>query len=152
MPVSIKTRIGYEKYDKKEFKKWLTALLETKPAAITIHGRNKKEMSLVPAHWDAIAEAVKIRNEFDSSANQTLILGNGDVQNVADAEEKARVSGVDGVMIGRAVFGNPWLFSDGKKLTSFSRLAYPPAGGVCSSQRSALLKAVENHINFIAVS
>ena len=112
--MSIKTRIGYDKYDKKEFKKWLTALLETKPAAITIHGRTKKEMSLVPARWDIIAEAVKIRNEFDSSNNRTLILGNGDVKSVGDAEEKTKMSGVDGVMIGRAVFGNPWLFSESR--------------------------------------
>lgn len=113
LPVSIKTRIGWDKYDKKEFKNWLIALLECKPAAITIHGRTKKEMSLVPARWDIIAEAVKIRNEFDSSSNHTLILGNGDVQSVADAEEKAKISGADGVMIGRAIFGNPWLFSSG---------------------------------------
>ena len=53
------------------------------------HSRpDQKEMSLVPAHWDAIAEAVKIRNEFDSSNNRTLILGNGDVKSVGDAEEK----------------------------------------------------------------
>ena len=71
-------------------------------------------MSLVPAHWDIIAEAVKIRNKFDSSANRTLILGNGDVKSVGDAEEKARASGVDGVMIGRAVFGNPWLFAESR--------------------------------------
>ena len=148
LPVSVKTRIGYDKYDKKEFKKWLTALLEEKPAAITIHGRTKKEMSLVPARWDAIAEAVKIRNEFDSSNNRTLILGNGDVKSVGDAEEKARASGVDGVMIGRAVFGNPWLFSNGKELISFSRLAYPPAGGLLFSRRRAV-KGVENDINFL---
>src|SRR3989344_3382771 len=118
MPVSIKTRIGYDKYDKKEFKKWLTALLEEKPAAITIHGRTKKEMSLVPARWDIFAEAVKIRNEFDPSPNHTLILGNGDIRNIADAEEKAKTFGADGVMIGRAVFGNPWLFANVKKIIS----------------------------------
>lgn len=118
LPVSIKTRIGYDKYDKKKFKKWLIALLECEPAAITIHARTKKEMSLVPARWDAIAEAVKIRNEFDSSENHTLILGNGDVKSVADAEEKAKISGVDGVMIGRAVFGNPFLFN--KKINNIS--------------------------------
>ena len=114
LPISIKTRIGYDKYNEKEFKKWLTALLEEKPAAITIHGRTKKEMSLVPAHWDIIAEAVKIRNKFDNSKNRTLIIGNGDVQNLADAEEKAKETGVDGVMIGRAVFGNPWLFAENR--------------------------------------
>ena len=116
LPVSIKTRIGYDKYDKKEFKNWLMVLLEEKPAAITIHGRTKKEMSLVPAHWDIIAEAVKIRNKFDNSKDRTLILGNGDAKSIADAEEKAKVSGADGVMIGRAIFGNPWLFSRGHEL------------------------------------
>ena len=119
MPVSVKTRIGYDKYDKKEFKKWLTALLECEPAAITIHTRTKKEMSLVPARWDIIAEAVKIRNEFfGDKKDKTLILGNGDIRNIADAEEKAKVSGADGVMIGRAVFGNPWLFANGEKIVS----------------------------------
>ncbi|MEK7627734.1 MAG: tRNA-dihydrouridine synthase [Patescibacteria group bacterium] len=111
LPVSIKTRIGYDKYDKKEFKKWLIALLEQKPSTITIHGRTKKEMSLVPAHWDIIAEAVKIRNQFDNSKNKTLILGNGDIQSVTDAKKKAKETGADGIMIGRAIFGNPWLFS-----------------------------------------
>ena len=143
MPVSVKTRIGYDKYDKKEFKKWLTALLECEPAAITIHTRTKKEMSLVPARWDIIAEAVKIRNEFfGDKKDKTLILGNGDIRNIADAEEKAKTFGVDGVMIGRAVFGNPWLFAKTKKVISikeklsillehaklFEKIN-PPAGG-----------------------
>src|SRR3990167_8036941 len=123
IPVSIKTRIGYDKYDKKEFKKWLTALLEEKLAAIIIHARTKKEMSLVPAHWDIIAEAVKIRDKFfGDKKDKPLILGNGDVQSVADAKEKARVSGADGVMIGRAVFGNPWLFLNAQK-TNFEKLS-----------------------------
>ena len=123
MPVSIKTRIGYDKYDKKKFKKWLTALLEEKPAAITIHARTKKEMSLAPAHWDIIAEAVKIRDEFfGDKKDKTLIIGNGDVQSVADAKKKARVSGADGVMIGRAIFGNPWLFLNAQK-TNFEKLS-----------------------------
>src|SRR3990167_3412588 len=64
MPVSVKTRIGYDKYDKKEFKKWLTALLECELDAITIHARTKKEMSLFTAKWEVVAEAVKIRDEF----------------------------------------------------------------------------------------
>jgi len=135
IPVSIKTRIGYDKYDKKEFKKWLTALLEEKLAAIIIHARTKKEMSLVPAHWDIIAEAVKIRDEFfDNKKDKTLILGNGDVQSVADAKEKARISGADGVMIGRAVFGNPWLFANAQK-TNFEN---PRRGRPTESARLGL--------------
>src|SRR3989344_7671038 len=121
IPVSVKTRIGYDKYDKKEFKKWLTALLECEIAAITIHARTKKEMSLVPAKWEVVAEAVKIRNEFfDNKKDKTLILGNGDVQSAADAAEKARISGAAGGMTGRAVFGNPWLFASEKKIMSFA--------------------------------
>src|SRR3989344_2469083 len=124
IPVSIKTRIGYDKYDKKEFKKWLMALLEEKLAAIIIHARTKKEMSLVPARWDVVAEAVKIRDEFfGDKKDKTLILGNGDVQSVADAKEKARISSADGVMIGRAVFGNPWLFLNAQK-TNFEKLSF----------------------------
>ncbi|OHA50588.1 MAG: hypothetical protein A2W59_01330 [Candidatus Terrybacteria bacterium RIFCSPHIGHO2_02_41_19] len=123
IPVSIKTRIGYDKYDKKEFKKWLMALLEEKLAAIIIHARTKKEMSLVPARWDVVAEAVKIRDKFfGDKKDKTLILGNGDVQSVADAKEKARISSADGVMIGRAVFGNPWLFLNAQK-TNFEKLS-----------------------------
>ena len=97
------------------------------------HSRaDEKEMSLVPAHWDIIAEAVKIRNKFDPSENHTLIIGNGDVQSVADAEEKTRISGVDGVMIGRAVFGNPWLFAE-------NRPCQEPAKPVTMSGRLSIL-------------
>jgi nifR3 family TIM-barrel protein len=105
LPVSVKTRIGY---NKNEIETWLPALLETNPAAITLHGRTKKEMSDVPARWDVIARAVEIRNELQSD---TLILGNGDVKNLTEAHQKVQETGVDGVMIGRGIFGNPWLFS-----------------------------------------
>ena len=107
LPVSIKTRIGYNKNSLNE---WLPALLETEPAAIILHARTRKEMSLVPANWDAIAEAVRIRDAYDNSETKTLILGNGDVKDLADAEAKIKASGADGVMIGRGIFGNPWLF------------------------------------------
>ena len=89
------------------------ALLEEKTGRHHYPRPDEKEMSLVPTHWDIIAEAVKIRNKFDPSKNHTLIIGNGDVKSVADAEEKTKKYGVDGVMIGRAIFGNPWLFSRG---------------------------------------
>ena len=105
LPVSVKTRIGYNKNSLSE---WLPALLETEPAAIILHARTRKEMSSVPANWDTIADAVRIRDEYKS---KTLILGNGDVQDLADAEEKIQATGADGVMIGRGIFGNPWLFN-----------------------------------------
>ncbi len=108
VPVSIKTRIGY---NTNEIETWLPTLLETKPAAITIHARTRKEMSDVPARWDVVVRAVEIRNEFDGSSNHTLILGNGDVETLNQAYQKVEETGVDGVMIGRGIFGNPWLFN-----------------------------------------
>lgn len=105
IPVSVKTRLGF---NKDELETWLPELLAENPAAITIHARTRKEMSKVPAHWDRVLRAVQIRNEMKS---QTLIFGNGDVANLADAKIRASQSGADGVMLGRAIFGNPWLFS-----------------------------------------
>lgn len=106
LPVSVKTRIGYSK---NELEKWLPELLVEEPAVIIIHARTRKEMSKVPARWGHIKEAVEIRNKLGS---KTLIFGNGDVKNLADARAKAKETGADGVMLGRAIFGNPWLFSE----------------------------------------
>lgn len=104
MPVSVKIRIGYER---DELETWLPALLEAQPAAITIHARTRQEKSEVPAHWEAIDRAVHIRQKLGSS---TLLIGNGDVQHLAEARIRAADTGADGVMLGRAIFGNPWLF------------------------------------------
>ncbi|MGH7141246.1 MAG: tRNA dihydrouridine synthase, partial [Minisyncoccia bacterium] len=106
LPVSVKTRLGYNRDTLEE---WLSALIAAEPAAVTIHARTRKEMSKVPAQWERIARAVKIRDGLKSSA---LIIGNGDAHDVADAREKALASGADGVMLGRAIFGRPWLFAD----------------------------------------
>lgn len=106
IPVSVKTRVGY---NKDELETWLPAILSTKPAAVTIHARTRKEMSKVPARWERVARAVEIRNEH---APQTLLLGNGDALSIEDARQKIEASGADGVMLGRAIFGNPWLFSE----------------------------------------
>lgn len=108
LPVSIKTRLGMNAVVLDE---WLPVLLETQPAAIAIHARTAKERSRVPAHWDLLEKAVQIRDALSSS---TLILGNGDVNTLSSARERAAEFGVDGVMLGRGIFGNPWLF-DGQK-------------------------------------
>ncbi len=105
LPVSVKTRLGY---NKDELEDWLPKLLETNLAAITVHARTRKEMSLVPARWEQVKRAVEIRNECGS---KTVILGNGDVKNVSDALQKIAETGADGAMLGRAIFGNPWLFA-----------------------------------------
>lgn len=106
LPVSIKTRIGY---NKNEIKEWIVFLLRQKLPALTVHLRTRKEMSDVPAHWDLMLEIVKMRDELSP---ETLIIGNGDVASVAEAKIKIKETGCDGVMIGRGIFGNPWLFSE----------------------------------------
>jgi tRNA-dihydrouridine synthase len=110
IPVSVKTRVGYYS---DQLEEWLPALLQEAPAAVTIHARTRKEMSKAPAQWERVRRAVEIRNEMKSKA---LIIGNGDVLSLEDGRRKAELSGADGVMIGRALFGNPWFFHPSKRL------------------------------------
>lgn len=105
LPVSVKTRIGY---NTESIDEWIAMLLEEKLPALTVHLRTRKEMSNVPAHWELMPRIVALR---DSIAPQTRIIGNGDVVDRKDAEEKVRVGGCDGAMIGRGIFGNPWVFA-----------------------------------------
>jgi len=104
LPVSVKTRVGYNKV---ELEEWTKALLGAEPAAITFHWRTRKEMSKVPAQWDLARIPVEM-----AKGTGTLIFGNGDVADVADAKMKAEKYGLDGIMLGRAIYGNPWLFSE----------------------------------------
>lgn len=106
LPLSVKTRIGY---NKNEINTWIRSLLEMKLPVLTVHLRTRKEMSLVPAHWELMPEIVKLRNEISP---ETLIIGNGDVVDIDDARRKCTETGCDGVMIGRGIFGNPWLFRE----------------------------------------
>ncbi|MEI6042542.1 MAG: tRNA-dihydrouridine synthase [bacterium] len=113
IPITVKTRVGY---NKDELDSWLKNILEAAPAVVTVHARTRKEMSKVPANWDYVNRAVLIRNKMQShlieaGKNHTLIFGNGDVESIEDGYKKAKDTGADGVMIGRAIFGNPWLFS-----------------------------------------
>lgn len=114
LPVSVKTRIGYNKVDME----WLELLLKQKKPvlpALTVHLRTRKEMSDVAAHWELMPEIVKLRDKMQAGlkpSERTLIIGNGDVFSMADAQEKIRKSGCDGVMIGRGIFGKPWFFAD----------------------------------------
>lgn len=106
LPISIKTRLGYNTDILDE---WLPELLAEEPAAITIHARTRKEMSKVQAHWERVKRAVEIRNELKSNS---LILGNGDAMSIEEAHQKVKETGADGALLGRAIFGNPWLFRD----------------------------------------
>ncbi len=117
LPISVKTRLGYNKDTLEE---WLPKILEAEPAHVTIHARTRKEMSLVPARWERVKRAVEIRNELGS---KTLISGNGDVWDIADAYAKAEETGADGVMIGRGIFGKPWLFAAKQKTEEKNGLA-----------------------------
>lgn len=106
LPVSVKTRIGYSK---NEIETWIRELLSEDLAALTIHLRTRNEMSDVAARWDLMKRIVEIRDEIKK---ETLIIGNGDVADLQDAREKIKESGCDGVMFGRAIFGNPRLFTE----------------------------------------
>ncbi len=110
LPVSVKTRIGY---NEDEIDTWIPEILAEQPAALTVHLRTRKELSKVPAQWEKLARIIALR---DKLSPETIILGNGDVLSLADAHEKARATGVDGVMVGRALFGNPWFFNPTKQL------------------------------------
>ena len=105
IPVSVKTRIGF---NKEEIDSWIPKLLKEDISALIIHLRTSKELSLVPANWDYMK---KIKELIKRSGKETLLIGNGDVKNIKEAEEKSLKYGCDGVMIGRGIFGNPWFFS-----------------------------------------
>jgi len=120
LPVSVKTRLGY---NKDILDDWLPMILEAKPAAVTIHARTRKEMSKVPARWERVKRAVEIRNELGSDA---LILGNGDALDIEDAKKKVAETGADGVMLGRAIFGRPWLFADAAPKSSQEKVLGSP--------------------------
>lgn len=106
LPISIKTRIGIKEIKTEE---WAGFLLGLNLDALTIHGRTVAEMSDFPAHWDEIGKVVKLR---DSLGIKTLIIGNGDVKNLDDALTKYEKYKVDGVMIGRGIFNNLWVFNN----------------------------------------
>ncbi|HLR63614.1 MAG TPA: tRNA-dihydrouridine synthase [Lentibacillus sp.] len=113
LPVSVKTRLGYTDVD--EWHDWLTHLFKQDIANLSIHLRTKKEMSKVDAHWELIPEIKKLR---DHVAPDTLLTINGDIADRQIGLKLAHQYGVDGVMIGRGVFKNPFAFE--KELTEHS--------------------------------
>lgn len=122
IPVSVKTRVGYNKV---EIEEWIPTLLSQNIAALTIHARTRKELSAVPADWSRIKRVVEIRNKMKV---ETLIIGNGDVTTIEDGLVKAKETGVDGVMIGRGIFGNPWLFDRDRKILQKGKTVNPILG------------------------
>ncbi len=104
LPLSVKTRIGFNEYDEA----WLGAILNEKLNMLSIHLRTVKEMSKVPAHWEW---AGRVRTLRDELSPDTLLVGNGDVTSYAEAQKLALKYGYDGVMIGRGVFYDPFVFA-----------------------------------------
>ncbi|MDO4902221.1 MAG: tRNA-dihydrouridine synthase [bacterium] len=106
LPVSVKTRLGFSKTD--EWRDWLAHLLNQDIAVLTIHLRTKKEMSKVEAHFEIIPEILALRDEI---APNTLIQINGDILSIEQGLKLAeKHPGIDGIMIGRGVFHNPFVF------------------------------------------
>ena len=107
LPVSVKTRLGFTHID--EYKTWLPLLLEQNLAALTVHLRTRKEMSKVAAHYDLIPEIIKLRNSISPT---TKLIINGDIKDLKQARELSqKYPEVDGFMIGRGVFQNPFCFN-----------------------------------------
>ncbi|MDO4611362.1 MAG: tRNA-dihydrouridine synthase [Candidatus Saccharibacteria bacterium] len=108
LPVSIKTRLGWSDID--EYKTWLPTLLAEHPAALTVHLRTKKEMSKVEAHYELIPEIIKLRAEISP---ETKLIINGDIKTKDEALAlHKKYPEVDGFMIGRGVFQNPYCFTN----------------------------------------
>lgn len=105
LPVSVKTRLGFTEVD--EWKDWLKHILEQDIANLSIHLRTRKEMSEVDAHWELIPEIKELR---DRIAPETLLTINGDIPDRQKGQELAEKYGIDGVMIGRGIFKNPFAF------------------------------------------
>ena len=105
LPVSVKTRLGYSEID--EWRDWLKHVFEQDIANLSIHLRTRREMSKVDAHWELIGEIKKLRDEI---APDTLLTINGDIPDRKTGLELAEKYGIDGVMIGRGIFHNPYAF------------------------------------------
>ncbi|WP_066307565.1 tRNA-dihydrouridine synthase [Bacillus sp. FJAT-29814] len=117
LPVSVKTRLGYKDID--EWHDWLTHILKQDIANLSIHLRTREEMSKVPAHWELIPEIKKLR---DQVAPDTLLTINGDIPDRQTGLKLAHQYDVDGVMIGRGIFHNPFAFETEPKEHSSKEL------------------------------
>lgn len=143
IPVSVKTRLGY---NQDQVDEWIPHLLAEQPAALTVHARTRKEMSKVLARWERLTAIRALRDEL---APDTVLIGNGDVLSREDAAAKMAATGVDGAMIGRALFGNPWFFHPGRRLPH--TLIGLPTSGVNREELIAEQEAIEG-IEYVTLS
>ncbi len=103
IPISVKTRIGYDRVVTSE---WINYLIQASPDLIALHGRTLNQMYRGKADWDEIAKAAEL-----CSKNHILLLGNGDIHSSEEAKQKSSAYQTDGVLVGRAALGNPWIFT-----------------------------------------
>lgn len=103
VPVSVKIRLGWDATDWS----WIEFLFGQQIETLTVHGRTTKEMSRVPARWEEISRVRQIRDEMEL---ETKVVGNGDIQSRQQALDYQKMYGLDGVMVGRAIFQNPYFF------------------------------------------
>jgi tRNA-dihydrouridine synthase len=113
LPLSVKTRTGFDAPDMT----WIEFLLGCELDMLVIHGRTKKQMSDVPADWEFIGKARELR---DRLSPKTLIVGNGDVMSRGQGRELAEKYGLDGIMIGRGVFHDPFAFAEDSPWPGFT--------------------------------
>jgi tRNA-dihydrouridine synthase len=113
-PISVKTRLGYSQVDLS----WPEFLLQQKLSMLTIHGRTVAQMSKVPADWALIGQVREMRDRLSPT---TLIVGNGDVLSRQQGEALAKQYGLDGIMIGRGIFDNPFVFKGADAWQAYSR-------------------------------
>lgn len=106
IPVSVKTRTGFS--SDLESIEWLSLLLDSGIEGLSLHARTRKDMSKVPARWENLVLLKELRDKINPGVK---ILGNGDITSLENADQRILETGVDGVMVGRALFGNPWFFN-----------------------------------------
>lgn len=148
LPVSVKTRLGYSSIN--EWPEWLAHILRQDVVNLTIHLRTKKEMSKVPAHFELIPEIKKLRDEI---APQTLLTINGDIEDRAHGMELVGKYGVDGVMIGRGIFHNPFAFSKSEPLaTKFEETSAARVSSDVGTRLETRSEAVSDDLSSEAVN
>lgn len=110
LPVSVKTRLGNEKTEMSE---WISFLLKQNLSALTVYARKPEQLSKGPVFWEELGKIVDMRNNLSP---ETVLTGNGDVKSYSEAIEKHEKYKVDGVMIGRGIFHNPWVFDKNQRI------------------------------------
>lgn len=113
-PVSVKTRLGYEKID---IEQWIGLLLKQNLSALTIHLRTVHEMSRVTAHWEVLPQILSLRDKLSPS---TIIVANGDLNTLQEIDEKYNSYKAEGYMVGTGIFANPWLFNKNIQMDQIS--------------------------------